>query len=145
MVKKQFMWKRLVLFFLYAFIFSFHSNGLGDRMYFNNREDFFKGRSSVPVLARQCKSERKGQGCSKYDKEMLMKYILYFCGNIPENTHHINRQRLEEYISYPTLNTAFLRGWSWLNSDTTWPVCVVCFLDYPLDSIWEKNFSFCNK
>ena len=108
-------------------------------------EEFLKGMNQVPDLARQCKSSWEGQGCNSQDKKQLMSYILFFCGNMPENTHHVNYGLLESYIDSPMLNTAFLRSWSLLNPDLIWPVCIVCFLNYPLDPSWENHFSFCEQ
>ena len=107
------------------------------------REEFLRGVNHVPDLARQCKSNWEGQGCDLRDKKRLMSYIVFFCGEIPADTHHVNRGLLEVYIDEPMLNTAFLRNWALLNSDLIWPVCVICFLDYPLDPEWEGNTSFC--
>ena len=108
-------------------------------------EEFLKNMSSVPDLAKQCKSgQDKERGwCSEQDKEKLTNYILYFCGSMPENTHIRNQYHLKSYIFTPMLNTAFLRGWSWLNSQIQWPICVICFLKYPNDPYWEKHINFC--
>ena len=137
--------QQLIILFFFYFIFVFSASGYSEGMYSNDMDDFLKGISSVPALAESCKSEWSGEGCNIYDRKILMKYILYFCGEIPEDTHPINRQWLTQYISYPMLSAALIRGWSWLNSDITWPRCVVCFLNYPSHPYWERNISFCNE
>ena len=106
-------------------------------------EEFLKNISSVPDLAKQCKSGQERDGCSEQDQEKLMSYMIYFCGSMPENTHIRNQYYLKAYVSTPMLNTAFRRGWSWLNPQTQWPICVVCFLKYPDDPYWEKHTNFC--
>ena len=134
----------ILLFFSFFFVFNFGS--YSEDMYSSNMDDFMKELSSVPILAENCKSEWSGEGCSVYDQKVLIKYILYFCGEVPENTHPMNRQRFIQYVSYPMLNTAFIRSWSWLNpTDMTWPMCVVCFLNYPTHPYWEAHTSFCTK
>ena len=110
----------------------------------NCDSDCLKEFRTVSHLARRCKSQWDGQGCAPSDRIKLVSYILYSCGDMPVNTHHMNRQYFEKYISDPMLNTAFLIVWHLLNPvDVSWPICVVCLLDYPLDPYWEQNFSYC--
>ena len=106
-------------------------------------ESILKSVKSVPDLAIKCKSKWTEPGCSEYEMQLLVNYILQHCGSVPEDTHHMNKQLLAIYVSRPMLNITLLRGWSWLNPDLTWPTCAVCLLDYPLDPYWERNFSFC--
>ena len=106
-------------------------------------EEFLKNITFVSVLTSKCKSDWEAQGGNEQDKNTLMNYALYFCRDMPEDTHPINKSLLIAYMTTPMLNTAFLRGWSRLNPNLVWPICVVCSLGYHLDPYWEKNFSFC--
>ena len=94
---------------------------------------------TVSTLARKCKD----QNCNPEDILQLKYYIVSFCQEMPINIHWINKQLFESYISSPMLNTAFLRGWNWLNPNSSWPVCVICLLDYPLEPGWENHFKVC--
>ena len=94
---------------------------------------------TVSTLARKCKD----QNCNQEDILQLKYYIVSFCQEMTINSHWINKQLFESYISSPMLNTAFLRGWSWLNSDLSWAGCVICLLDYPLEQGWENHFKVC--
>ena len=144
MTKKILIFNYIVSFFICSIVI-IHFSGNSANIYFNDLESFLKGKVSVSSLARECKSQWRVQGCSEYDKQILIKYIMYFCGEMPKNTHSINRQRFEQYITSPMLNIAFLSSWSWLNNNMEWPICTVCLLDYPLHPYWEMNFSFCDQ
>ena len=148
MIKKQFIWKYIVSFSVYCSIFGFNSNSYSaDIMYSDHvlMEEFLKGISVVAELARKCKSELNGQGCYEDDRQMLKKYAVYFCGEMPDNTHPMSKQYFEQYIGFPMLNTAFIRVWSWLNGgNLIWALCAVCLFDYPSHPHWEENVSFCD-
>ena len=112
----------------------------------NSNENHANEVRTVMRLARKCKqSNRENQTCNQEDTVELVSYIVQVCSNMPPNTHQMNKLLFEAYIKTPMLNTAFLRGWGWVNSDISWPVCVVCLLNFPLDPHWESHFSFCRK
>jgi hypothetical protein len=122
------------LFFLYNIaVYSLESD--------NCEEECEPKTNTVVSLAKKCKGSE--QSCSQEEQEELMTYIIQSCSEMPENTHHINKQFLKMFISSPMLNTAFLRAWSWLNPKASWPVCVICLLNYPLKPGWEDHFSYC--
>lgn len=106
----------------------------------NKGERLFSKMDLTIHLAKKCKSRWDAQGCNEEEREKLMGGILYFCGSLPKNTHAMNRDLLDNYLNLPMLNTTFLFGWTRLNSDAKWPLCVVCSLSYPRHSYWEKSF-----
>ena len=73
-------------------------------------EEFLENVIFIPVLTRKCKSDWEVQGCNEQDKNRLMDYALYFCGDMPEDTHSYNKSLLTAYMATPMLNTAFLRA-----------------------------------
>ena len=100
--------------------------------------------STVVKLARKCKqSNTENQACTQKETIELVGYIIQACDNMPPDIHKVNKQLFELYIKTPMLNTAFLRSWGWVNSNISWPVCVVCLLKFPLNPDWESHFSFC--
>ena len=97
-------------------------------------------------LMKKCKSDREGLGCTLLEREQLKTYVFELCGEIPSNTHIINKRLFESYISDTKLNVAFVSGWSLLNpSSLEWPICVVCSFQYPRDPDWEANIDFCKE
>ncbi len=142
MMKKRFIWKYIVSFFICSSVFCFNSNGYDDV----STEEFLKGRSTVSELARKCKSEWDGQGCNDDERRQLVQYTVQFCGEMPENAHPVSVKYLVQYMNVPMINMAFLRVWSLLNGgDIEWAVCAVCLFDYPPHPYWEKNISYCDK
>ena len=112
-----------------------------------DRENFLKGKVLVSDLAKKCKSKWTGQGCSEYEKQQLMQYTVYVCGEIPERAHSMSIQYLKSYMTIPMINMAFLRVWSLLNSgnlEWAWALCAVCLFDYPPHPYWERDVSFCD-
>ena len=108
-------------------------------------EEFLKNISFIAQLTKKCKAHpsTNEEGCSGNEQKQLTNYIVYFCGNMPQTTHNMNKQLLKIYTTTPMLNVAFLRGWSRVSSAMAWPVCVMCSLSYPNDPFWEKNQTIC--
>ena len=100
--------------------------------------------ASASVLAGKCKSSWSGPGCNPHEIQLLSDYVLYYCGDFPD-THVRNQRLFAQYVNSPMLNSAFLRSWAWLSVHLDWPLCVVCFLNYPYHSSWEKNISHCRE
>ena len=138
-MKNFFTGKYIVLFFFGLCIFSVHLSSHSAGIFHDgDMENLLKNNFSISLLAKQCKSKWKGQGCNEQDQQILMKYIEYFCGTMPMNTHHANQHRFKNYISSPMMNVSFLQVWSWLNNDMRWPICVVCLLNYPRHPFHEQ-------
>lgn len=138
------MLKRIHIQVIFIFLLFFYNIAGYSLEAVNCDADCLKEFRTVSHLAKRCKSQWDGQGCVSSDRIKLVSYILYSCGDMPADIHPMNIGYFKRYISDPMLNTSFLIAWHLLNPENvSWPKCVVCLLDYPLDPYWEQDFSHC--
>lgn len=94
---------------------------------------------SATELGHKCKSEWSSEGCTEAEKLILLQKITDACGEVPKVSQW-NRYLFVSYLQIPMLNIAFVSHWSHTYSDISWPTCVVCLLNYPMDPYWEVAY-----